>query len=142
MSELPGTGNRPELIIALEPAEIRKAFRHFRECAIQAAHWRRRCERHEAMCGGPAIWGEAHPLDIDRLRYRELWRCRTARAMRDLLMLLRAPLIGRKGLMRRIREAALAYEPLDLSGFAGDHGNVRFILLGTPERRARWCEVT
>jgi hypothetical protein len=59
--------------------------------------------------------------------------------MRDLLALLRSDLIGhKKELMHLAREAALAREPLDLSaGF----GNVRFILLGSPEGRARWCDM-
>jgi hypothetical protein len=118
--------------------ELRGAFQRFRECAIEAARHRRQCERIEVLCGS-SIWGEAHPLDVERIRCHERWRRRAARLMRDLLALLRSDLIGHKqALMHRIREAALAREPLDLSAGLG---NVRFILLGTPQARARWCDM-
>jgi hypothetical protein len=62
--------------------------------------------------------------------------------MRDLLEILRGPLVGRKGLMRLIREAAIEGKALDLSGFRGDTGNARFVLLSSAKGPAHWEDVT
>jgi hypothetical protein len=138
----PGPVPRPLIVIPVDPAKLRQRYRHYRHCAIEEAHWHKRCAAFERLCGGPGIWVGGHPLDQEKLRRREAWRRRSARAMRDLLELLRPDLAGRAGLMRFVHLSAIAGRPLDLSDFSGDKGDVRFVLLSSAAGPAHWSDVT
>jgi hypothetical protein len=128
------------ILIPVDPARLRERYRHYRECTLEEARWHKRCETFERLCDGPAVWADAHPLDVEKLRRRELSRQQTARAMRDLLGTLRAPRTMHLELVHFIRVSAIADRPLDLSNFVGKEGE-RFVLLSSAAGPSHWQDL-
>jgi hypothetical protein len=129
------------ILIAIDHTRLRGRYRRYCECALKEVRWRKRCETFERLCGGPAVWAEAHPLDVEKLRWRELSRQQTARAMLDLLGTLRAPQAMHLELVRFIHISAIAGRPLDLSNFVGEKGE-RFVLLSSAAGPSHWQDLT
>jgi hypothetical protein len=129
------------ILIPINPTRLRGRYRRYCECALEEARRRKRCEIFERLCGGPAVWAEAHPFDVEKLRRRELSRQQTARAMQDLLRTLRAPRSMHLELVHFIHIVAIAGRPLDLSDFVGEKGE-RFVLLSSAAGPSHWQDLT
>jgi hypothetical protein len=53
------------------------------EAKREAAHWDDVCTRWTRLCGF-SVWREGHPLDLEKLRQRRLWRQRAKALGREL----------------------------------------------------------